>query len=140
MSTPIQLPLAIPDVNVLSTTLSPEGDLIVRVESTLKTTPCSRCGQELERLHGHDWPLRLQHLPVLEHRVYIEIRPKRFQCPSCAGGPTTTQHGTWYEPNHSYTHAFEQWVLKQWIAASWPLSIASTRSEKRWWKVFGWRS
>jgi transposase len=48
----------------------------------------------------------------LERPVLIEIRPKRYQCPHCQGGPTTTQRLSWYEPNSPHTRAFERWVLK----------------------------
>ena len=48
-------------------------------------------------------------------RVVVEIRPKRYRCPHCEGGPTTTQRCTWYDPNRPHTTAFEQDVLKRLI-------------------------
>jgi transposase len=39
--------------------------------------------------------------------VYLEIRPKRYRCGHGEGRPTTTQRGSWYEPNSPYTRAFE---------------------------------
>lgn len=112
MATTIQLPLDIPDVEVLSTESRADGALIIKVESTRKTTPCRRCGRELERFHGHDQAIRLRHLPILDREVYLEIRPKRYRCPHCEGGPTTTQRCEWYEPNSAHTKAYEKWVLR----------------------------
>ena len=64
---------------------------------------------------GHDRPLMLRHLPVLERPVYIEIRPKRYRCPYCSDHPTTTQRCSWYEPNSPHTRAFEQQVMRSLI-------------------------
>jgi transposase len=65
--------------------------------------------------HGHDRPLRLRPLPVLERPVTIEIRPKRYRCPSCSDPPTTTQRCRGYEPNSPHTRAFEQQVMRSLI-------------------------
>ncbi|HYQ91924.1 MAG TPA: ISL3 family transposase, partial [Candidatus Competibacteraceae bacterium] len=73
---------------------------------------CHRCGREIDRFHGSDRALRLRHLPVFGREVLIEIRPKRYRCPHCDGGPTTTQRCDWYDPNRPHTKAFEAWVLK----------------------------
>jgi transposase len=115
MSTLIQFPLDLPDVNVLKTELTAAGHLVIAVESTLEGTRCRRCGREIQEPHGHDRPLRLRHLPVLERPVYIEIRPKRYRCPYCSDHPTTTQRCSWYEPNSPHTRAFEQQVLRSLI-------------------------
>jgi transposase len=57
--------------------------------------------------------------------VYIEIRPRRFQCPDCAGKLTTTQRLSWYEENSPHTKAFDQWLLKMLIDAT--VAAASRR-------------
>lgn len=108
----IALPLDIPEVCVLSSRVEEAGILLIEVESTLTTAQCHRCGREIEHFHGMDRPIRLRHLPVFGREVFIEIRPKRYRCPHCDGGPTTTQRCTWYEPNRPHTKAFEAWVLK----------------------------
>ena len=108
----IQLPLDLPEVEVLSTEFRPDGALLIKVESTRQGACCSRCGREIHHLHGYDRPIQLRHLPLLERRVYLEIRPKRYRCPSCEGRPTTTQRCAWYDPNSPHTKAFEKWVLR----------------------------
>jgi transposase len=115
MSAMIQFPLDLPDVEVLKTELTAKGQLVITVESTLEGTRCRRCGQEIREPHGHDRPLRLRHLPVLERPVTIEIRSKRYRCPFCSDHPTTTQRCSGYEPNSPHTRAFEQHALRSLI-------------------------
>src|SRR5512147_438461 len=112
MPTLIQLPLDLPEVEVLSTEFRSDGALLIQVESTRQGACCSRCGREIYHFHGYDRPIQLRHLPILERRVYLEIRPKRYRCPSCEGRPTTTQRCDWYEPNSPHTKAFEKGVLR----------------------------
>src|SRR5512135_610214 len=111
----IQLPLDIPEVEVLSTEFRPDGALLIQVESTRQGACCSRCGRETYHFHGYDRPIQLRHLPLLERQVYLEIRPKRYRCPHCAGRPTTTQRCEWYDPNSPPTKAFEKWVLRSLV-------------------------
>lgn len=92
-----------------------EGTVLIKVESTLQTTQCHRCGREIDRFHGFDRPIRLRHLPVFGRPVVVEIRPKRYRYPYCEGGPTTTQRCVGYDPNRLQTTAFEEDVLKRLI-------------------------
>src|SRR5690349_4938806 len=95
----ISIPLDIPDVRVLQTELTKEGELILTVESTLSSTTCRRCGRIISERHGVDEPRLLRHLPSFSRVVYVRIRPKRFRCSWCEGQPTTTQQLDWYDPN-----------------------------------------
>jgi transposase len=111
----IHVPLDLPDVRVLSTHRTEQGHWLIRVESTLEGTQCRRCGREIRDLHGLDAVVRLRHLPLFDVPVFIEIRPKRYRCPFCAGTPTTTQRCEWYEPRSPNTKAYEQWALRMLI-------------------------
>jgi transposase len=61
-----------------------------------------------------DW-ITLQHLPLMGAKVFLRLRPKRFRCPSCADGPTTTQELTWYRSRSPFTTAFEEHLLFQCV-------------------------
>jgi transposase len=111
----ISIPLDIPDVRVLQTELTKDGELILTIESTLTTTTCRRCGRTITERHGLDEPRQLRHLPILGRIVYLRIRPKRFQCPWCAGHPTTTQQLDWYDPNALHTKAYERHLILQLV-------------------------
>ncbi len=111
----LAVPLDLPDVRVLADRMLEDGTVLIEVESTVQTAQCHRCGRTIDRFHGFDRPIRLRHLPVFGRAVLIEIRPKRYRCPYCEGGPTTTQRCAWYDPNRPHTTAFEQDVLKRLI-------------------------
>nr|CAA6810240.1 MAG: Mobile element protein [uncultured Thiotrichaceae bacterium] len=112
MSANFQIPLDIPDVEILSIEKGERNSLILTVKSTLDHTHCRHCQRKITTTHGYDRPIRLQHLPIFERKVYIELRPKRYRCPDCDGGPTTTQQLDWYTANSPHTKALDQWLLK----------------------------
>ena len=127
MSTHFQIPLDIPNVKILSMKNGDHQEITLTVESTLTSTSCRLCGREISRFHGHDRPIRLQHLPILERVVYIEIQPKRYSCLHCEGKPTTTQKLSWYTANSPHTHALDEWLMKMLINST--VSDASRRCQ-----------
>jgi len=106
--TQLTIPLDIPDVRVLNIEQNDRGDCTITVESTLEGTKCRQCGRELTELHGMDEALTLRHLPILGRRVYIRLRPKRYRCPWCEGGPTTTPQLSGYAAKSPHTKAYEK--------------------------------
>ena len=112
MDNSIQIPLDLPDVSVLEVSKTEQGDWLIRVESTLKGTKCRQCGRKLTQFHGFDQAIRLRHLPVFEQPVHVELKPKRYQCRSCKGKPTTTQRLSWYELLSPNTKPYEKWLLR----------------------------
>jgi transposase len=115
MSAELRIPLDIPDVEIISTKITDDGQLIIRVESELGTTRCGICGQEIACRYGHGQERTLRHLPVLNMRTYIKIRPRRGQCRACEHAPTTTQVLDWYEERSPHTKAYDQWLMKQLV-------------------------
>ncbi len=111
----ISIPLDIPDVRVLQTEISKQGEFILTVESTLPSTTCRRCGRTLTERHGLDEPRLLRHLPILGRVVYLRLRPKRFRCPWCDDHPTTTQTLDWYDAQALHTKAYERHLILQLV-------------------------
>jgi len=111
----ISIPLEIPDVRVLQTELTKDGELILTIESTLTNTTCRRCGRTITERYGVDEPRLLRHLPILGRVVYLRIRPKRFRCPWCDDHPTTTQQLDWYDPQALHTKAYERHLIVQLV-------------------------
>lgn len=107
-----QVLLNLPDVRVLSVSNTDRGAWIIRVESTLESTQCSRCGQQIRNFHCLGESVRLRHLPVFDQAVTLEIRPKRYRCPSCDGHPTSTQRCSWYQERSPNTRAYDQMALR----------------------------
>lgn len=107
--------LEIPDIKVKSMRLNKAGDVIITVESTKTGTLCRCCGRLIDKRHGHDNWIELQHLPILGRRTFIRLRPKRYRCHKCDGKPTTTQKSAWYQSRCSVTKAFEEYLLLQLV-------------------------
>jgi transposase len=115
MNNDLQIPLDLPDVRVLNVSKIERGAWLIQVESTVTGTVCRKCGKPITDYHGLDASIRLRHLPLFEVPVYIELRPKRYRCPDCDGGPTSTQALSWYQRRSPNTQAYEQWLLKMLI-------------------------
>lgn len=111
----ITIPLDILDIRVLTIEQNDRGDCTITVESTLEGTRCRKCGRELTELHGMDEAIILRHLPILGRCVYIRLHPKRYRCPWCEGGPTTTQQLSWYAAKSPHTKAYEKYLLLQLV-------------------------
>ena len=118
MGAQITIPLDIPNVRVLHVEINNHGDCTITVESTREGAQCRQCGREITDVHGFDDWISLRHLPILGRRVYIRIRPKRYRCPYCEGGPTTSQQLEWYSAKSPHTKAYEQYLLLQLVNAT----------------------
>ena len=112
MEQQLQVPLDLPNVQILEVTQTPASEWLIKVESTETGTLCRKCGQKIEQFHGLDEPVRLRHLPLFEVPVWIELRPKRYRCPTCDNSPTSTQKLSWYEQRSPNTKGYEQWLLR----------------------------
>src|SRR6476659_10448938 len=131
----ISIPLDIPDVRVLQTEITKQGELILTIESTLTSTTCRRCGRMITEHHGLDEPRRLRHLPILGRVVYLRIRPKRFRCPWCDGHPTTTQQLEWYDQGALHTKAYESHLILQLVNS--PLTDVQAKEDVTYDAVLG---
>jgi transposase len=105
-------------VRVLQSELTPRGECIITVESTREGTKCRKCGREIREGHGLEEWLTLRHLPILGRKVFLRLRPKRYRCPYCDGGPTTTQELAWYTAKSPHTKAYEKYLLLQLVHAT----------------------
>src|SRR5262245_17926948 len=110
MTAQITISLDIPEVRVISVEQNERGEWTITVESTIEGTRRRLCGRELKELHGVDEAITLRHLPILGRPVYLRLRPKRYRCPDCDGGPTTTQQLSWYNATTPHTKAYEKYI------------------------------
>lgn len=106
-----EIPLDIPDVTIESVGTNGAGHLEILVKSTVEGTPCHRCGQQTTQFYGEDREITLRHLSILGRQTYIRLRPRRYQCLTCEGRPTTTQRLAWYTQRSASTRAYEEQVL-----------------------------
>lgn len=111
----IQIPLDIPDVQIEKRDTSSKKGFVLTLTSTLKGTTCKCCGKPIDKFYGYSNEITLRHLPILDKTVWLKIKPKRYQCPDCDNGPTTTQTCSWYDSKSPHTKAYEQWLLRDLI-------------------------
>ena len=111
----ITIPLDIPDVRVLQTTVGERGEILIMIESTKAGTACRKCGRWITKLHGRDEWVTIRHLPVFGRPSYLRYRPKRYQCQGCEGHPTTTEKLEWQDANSPHSFAYDNHLLLQLV-------------------------
>ena len=111
----VTIPLDIPAIRVIQTEINAQGEFVITIESTPEWTKCHQCGQRIEKFHGHDQWITVRYLPVFGRLTYLRYRPKRYQCGSCEGRPTTTQRVEWHDPDSPHTMAYDNHVLLQLV-------------------------
>ena len=111
----ITLPLDIKSLEVLSQRIDSEGNIVLKVRSTNDRSTCHKCGKPAPKLNGHAPMRRIQHLPIFETPVYLEIVPVRYICEHCDDGPTTTEQYDWVDRNASITKGLEAHLLRSLI-------------------------
>lgn len=111
----IEIPLDIPDVEVLRTEIHPDGKLLIWVERQVESVRCGLCGREVRAMFGHGQEIQLRHLPVLGMETYICMRPRRGRCVECETEPTTTQVLAWYDQRSPHTKVYDRYLLKQLV-------------------------
>ena len=111
----IQIRLDIPDVQIEKLDTSSKKGFVLTLTSTLKGTTCKCCGKPIDKFYGYSKEITLRHLPILDKPVWLKIKPKRYQCPDCDNGSTTTQTCSWYDSKSPYTKVYEQWLLRDLI-------------------------
>jgi len=107
--------LGLPDIEIERIEFEGKKTVNVFVVSTKDGGYCHCCGKPIDHFHGFGQEIRLRHLPIVGYKVYVVIRPKRYQCQTCDQKPTTTQQLDWYTPKSPSTKAFEQEVMRSLI-------------------------
>jgi len=111
----ITIPLDIPDVRVLQTSVNERGEIIITLESTKAGTACRKCGKWITKLHGQDEWVMIRHLPAFGRPSYLRYRPRRYQCLDCEGHPTTTQSLDWQDASSPHSFAYDNHILLQLV-------------------------
>jgi transposase len=111
----IPLLLNIANIKIEGIEINNKGEVVIKVESTKEKGKCHQCEKEISEYYGEDKAIRLRHFPMLGHKVYIEIKPKRYICKECKNNPTSTQELEWYKPKSTTTKEYEKYLLLQII-------------------------
>jgi transposase len=111
----ITIPLGIPDVRVLQTSLNERGEIIITLESTKSGTRCRKCGKWITKLHGRDEWVTIRHLPAFGRATHLRYRPNRYQCQDCEGHPTTSEKLEWHDANSPHSFAYDNHLLVELV-------------------------
>jgi len=109
----ITIPLDLPDVRVLQTSLNERGEIIITIESTKVGTTCGKCRKWITKAHGQEEWVMIRHLPAFGRPSYLRYRPRRYQCLDCEGHPTTTQRVEWHDARSPHSFAYDNHILLQ---------------------------
>lgn len=110
--------LEIQDIKTEKVEKNGKGDFIITVTDTSDRTLCHKCGREITKFYGYGRERELRHLPILGHKTYIRIRPKRYECPYCEGRPTTMVRLSWHEGGSQYTRAYEEHIMLAMVSST----------------------
>jgi len=111
----ITLPLDIKSLEVLSQRVDAAGNIVLTVRSTNDHSTCHKCGKPATKVNGHAPLRRIQHLPIFDKPVYLEIVPVRYRCEHCDDGPTTTEQYDWVDRNATITKGLEDSLMRSLI-------------------------
>lgn len=114
MNIPFEQLLNIPGVRVLSVDYD-DKKIQCRIESTQGYSICRKCGQQATIFHENEKELELRHLPVCGRQVILLLRPKRYRCPYCDGGVTTTERHDWYDARAGCTKVYAEFLLLELV-------------------------
>jgi transposase len=122
--TKIAIDLGLDDIKVKQVSTDERGNYHIHVACTATKGTCSNCAVPVHRSHGHCQESIIEHIPILEKRVFIHVRWPRFVCSDCSD-KTTSFRPAWLNKTGNKTIVFEYYVLKNMIN-----STASDVAEK----------
>ena len=114
MTIPTEQLLNLSGIRVLSVDYD-EDQIECEIESTQGYARCHKCGGQATQFHEHEKALTLRHLPVCGRAVILRLRPKRYRCPHCEGGVTTTERQDWYDAKSGCTKALAEFLLLELV-------------------------
>lgn len=109
------LPLDIKSLEIVSQHIDYKGNIVFKVRSKNEHSTCHKCGKPATKVNGTAPMRRIQHLPIFETPVYLEIVPVRYRCEDCEDGPTTTEQYDWVDRNATVTKGLQAYILRSLI-------------------------
>lgn len=111
--TDFTLPLDISSLEITAQSIDSKGNITFTVVSTCLDTACHNCGKLATKVYGSNPPRTIQHTSILDRKVYLQIRPVRYECHHC--GSTTSELYDWCERNAKVTKALEEYIMRNLI-------------------------
>ena len=113
--TDISLPLDIDTLEITKQGIDSQGNIILDVISKGTESKCHKCGKLATKRNGYSAPIKVEHTKILERKVYLQIKPVRYECQNCDDHPTTTEQYDWCDRNAKVTKAMEEYLMRSLI-------------------------
>jgi transposase len=113
--TKLSIDLELSSIKIKTVTIDSLGDYHVYVSCTATSTSCHKCGKSISKSHGQCEETIIEHLPILEHSVFIHAKWPRFKCDDCDNTPTSSFKPEWLNETGTLTKAYENFCLKSLI-------------------------
>lgn len=108
----INIPLDIASLEITAQSTDKQDNIILDVISKNTNSICHKCGKPATKRNGMA-PVRLiQHLSILDTKVYLRITPIRYTCEHCDDHPTTTEQYDWCDRNASTTKGLDEYIMR----------------------------
>ena len=105
--TTFKIDLGLSDIKVKSMKINENGEYHIYVSCTATSTECYKCNKKNSKTHGTCKETKIEHLPILDNKVFIYVKWPRFVCTSCDNKPTTSFHPSWLNDTGELTQAYE---------------------------------
>jgi len=111
--TKFKIDLNLDSIKVKSVTIDSNGDYHIYASCTANGTLCNKCGNKTTKSHGHCNESIIEHLPILDQRVFIHVKWPRFKCDKCDNDNSTASFKPgWVNGTGNKTRAYESYCLK----------------------------
>ncbi len=108
--TKFSIDLGLDSIKIKSVERNNLGDYHIHVSCSAKNAKCPGCGKSLTKSHGQCKETMVEHLPILDKRVFIHVMWPRFYCSDCDS--TTSFHPEWLNETGTMTTLLENYILK----------------------------
>lgn len=112
--TKFAIDLGLSAIKIKRVTIDEAGNYHIDAACTAISSICSKCGKSIKKSCGQCEETTIEHLPILDKRVYIHVKWPRFKCSDCDNA-TTSFRPNWLNETGQYTIEFEKYVLKSLI-------------------------
>jgi len=113
--TKFSIELGLDHVKVKKVERRKNGEYHIYVSCTATSTSCHKCGKVITKTHGQCKETVIEHMPILDDKVFIHVKWPRFFCTDCDDHPTTSFHPDWLNDTGDMTKSWENWCLRSLI-------------------------
>jgi len=110
--TKLSIDLDLSSIKIKKVEIDSQGDYHIYASCTARSTKCHKCGRRITKSHGQCGESIIEHLPILDQRVFIHVKWPRFKCDNCDNKPTSSFRPKWLNDTGELTKAYENYSLK----------------------------